>query len=160
MILATTRRAILILCLLSFFPLAFSSAAPKETADLQQMMSADEFKAAGLEKLSPEELQNLNKFLQGFRTETLAKAAKAASIEKLDLIVSSVVGEFTGLKGRTVIRLANGTAWRQANPDDNYKGAGRPGEYVNLPAVVMKKGLFGYKMRIAGTPEFYVTKIQ
>ncbi len=90
-------------------------------------------------------MQNFNKFLQGFRTETLAKAAKAASIEKLDLIVSSVNGEFTGLKGRTVIRLANGTAWRQANPEDNYKGAGRPGEYVNLPAVVMKKGLFGYK---------------
>ncbi len=159
MILATNRHAILILCLLSF-PLGANSAAQKETADLQQMMSADEFKAAGLEKLSPEELQNLNKFLQGFRTETLAKAAKAASIEKLDLIVSSVNGEFTGLKGRTVIRLANGTAWRQANPEDNYKGAGRPGEYVNLPAVVMKKGLFGYKMRIAGTPEFYVTKIQ
>ncbi len=68
MILATNRRAILILCLLSF-PLGAIAAAQKETADLQQMMSADEFKAAGLEKLSPEELQNLNKFLQGFPTE-------------------------------------------------------------------------------------------
>ncbi len=159
MILVTRQSAFLILCLV-ILPFAGASAAPKETADLQTMMSSDEFKAAGLEKLSPEELQNLNKFLQGFRTETLAKAAKAASIEKLDLIVSSVDGEFTGLTGRTVIRLANGTAWRQANPDDHYKGAGRPEEYVNLPAVVMKKGLFGYKLRIAGTPEFYVNKVQ
>jgi len=159
MVIVPSRSAILILFLLAM-PVAPALAAQKESADLQTMMSPDEFKAAGLEKLSPEELQNLNKFLQGFRTETLAKAAKAASIEKLDLIVSSVDGEFSGLKGRTVIRLANGTAWRQANPDDTYKGAGRPGEYVNLPAVVMKKGLFGYKMRIAGTPEFYVTKIQ
>jgi len=148
----------LFVALLAFIPLLLPAAdAP---ADIQQMMSPDQFKAAGLEKLSPEELEALNGFLQGYRSETLAKAEKAAKIEKLDLIISRVDGEFKGLTGKTIIRLANGTSWKQANIDDRYKGPGRPGEYVNLGAVVIKAGMFGYKMRIEGTPTFYVMKVK
>ncbi len=127
---------------------------------VQEMMTPEQFKAAGLNKLTPAELNKLNEFLLGFRQETLAKAETQAKIEKQDLIISRVDGAFEGLKGKTLIRLANGTVWKQANSSDRYKGPGRPGEYVNLAAVVMKKGLFGYKMRIEGTPEFYVTKVQ
>ena len=42
---------------------------------LQDMMTADEFKAAGLDKLSEEELKNLNGWLQGYRHSTATKAA-------------------------------------------------------------------------------------
>ncbi len=49
MTLVTRHRAFLILCLV-ILPFAGASAAPKETADLQTMMSSDEFKASGLEK--------------------------------------------------------------------------------------------------------------
>ena len=37
------------------------------SAGVQEVMSPGEFKAAGLNKLSPEELQKLNAWLQGYR---------------------------------------------------------------------------------------------
>src|SRR4029453_18622927 len=80
---------------------------------IQDMMSSAEFKAAGLNKLSPEELQKLNAWLQGYRdvTEKAAtkKATAVASRTKLDLLVSRVDGQFNGLTGRTIIRLEDGT---------------------------------------------------
>src|SRR5213596_232665 len=52
----------------------------KEAASemLQDMMTADEFKAAGLDKLSEDELKNLNAWLQGYRHTTATKAAEEA----------------------------------------------------------------------------------
>ena len=81
--------------------------------DIQQIMTPDEFKAAGLNKLSPDELTKLNAWLQGYRqvTEQAAekKATARASRTKLDVLVSRVDGTFNGLTGRTIIRLEDGT---------------------------------------------------
>ena len=96
--------------------------------DIQQIMTPDEFKAAGLNKLSPDELAKLNAWLQGYRqvTEQTAEkkaTARAAKVErtKMDLLVSRVDGTFNGLTGRTVIRLEDGTVWKQANADDRFR---------------------------------------
>jgi hypothetical protein len=40
------------------------------TGSIQEMMSPEEFKAAGLNKLSSEELEKLNAWLQGYREAT------------------------------------------------------------------------------------------
>ncbi len=127
---------------------------------LQDMMTAEEFKAAGLEKLSSEELKNLNAWLQGFREVAETKAAekataKAAKMAKLEQTLSRVDGTFTGLTGRTIIKLQDGTVWKQANIDDRYRA-----QVTDHPAVFVSRGPFGWKMRIEGTPEFYVNPVR
>jgi len=140
-----------------------TGAAPEETAgSIQQIMTPEEFRAAGLNKLSPDELQKLDAWLQGYRqvTEQTAEkkaTARAAKVEhaKMDLLVSRVDGTFNGLTGRTVIRLEDGTVWKQANADDRY----RP-KVTDHPAAVVIHGIFGYKMQVEGTQEFYVDPVR
>jgi hypothetical protein len=130
--------------------------------DIQQIMTPEEFKAAGLNKLSPEELAKLNAWLQGYRQVTVQAAekkatARAAKVErtKMDLLVSRVDGTFDGLTGRTVIRLEDGTVWKQANADDRYRS-----KVADHPAAAVIHGIFGYKMQIEGTQEFYVDPVR
>jgi hypothetical protein len=129
------------------------------SGSIQQMMSPAEFKAAGLNKLSPEELQKLDAWLQGYREVAEKTAEKKATARaertKLDVLVSRVDGNFNGLTGRTVIRLEDGTVWKQANADDRY----RP-KVTDHPAVAVIHGIFGYKMQVEGTQEFYVDPVR
>jgi len=127
---------------------------------LQDMMTAEEFKAAGLEKLSTEELKNLNAWLQGFREVAETKAAEKATAKaekkaKLEQTLSRVDGTFTGLTGRTIIKLEDGTVWKQANIDDRYRG-----QVTDHPMAFVSRSPFGWKMRIEGTPEFYVNPVR
>ena len=138
------------------------SAQPEMSGSIKEMMSAEEFKAAGLNKLSADELQKLDAWMQGYRqvTEQAAekKATAKASAEshaKMDLLVSRVDGSFQGLTGRTIIRLEDGTVWKQANADDRYRS-----RVTDHPAVAVIHGVFGYKMRIEGTQEFYVDPVR
>jgi hypothetical protein len=132
------------------------------SGDIQQIMTPAEFKAAGLNKLSPDELAKLNAWLQGYRQVTEQKAekkatARAAKVErtKMDVLVSRVDGTFNGLTGHTIIRLEDGTVWKQANADDLY----RP-KNTDHPAAVVIHGIFGYKMQIEGTQAFYVDPVR
>jgi hypothetical protein len=135
------------------------AAREKMSEDIQQIMSPEEFKAAGLNKLSPEELARLNAWLQGYRqvTEQAAekKATARASRTKLDVLVSRVDGTFDGLTGRTIIRLEDGTVWKQANADDRYRS-----RVTDHPAAVVIHGVFGYKMQLEGTQAFYVDPVR
>ncbi len=121
---------------------------------VQQMMTPEEFTAAGLNKLSPEERQKLDAWLQGYRETTEKKTEKKVkqSFFKFgEPMLSRVDGSFGGLKGRTLIKLEDGTVWKQANIDDHYG----PSPIDHPGAEVVHTG-FGYKMRIQGVPEFYV----
>jgi hypothetical protein len=135
------------------------AAREKMSDDIQQIMSPEEFKAAGLNKLSPDELARLNAWLQGYRqvTEQAAekKATARASRTKLDVLVSRVDGTFNGLTGRTVIRLEDGTVWKQANADDRYRS-----KVTDHPAAVVIHGVFGYKMQLEGSQPFYVDPVR
>jgi len=131
------------------------AARQQTSGDIQQMMTPDEFKAAGLSKLSPAELEKLNAWLQGYREVAEKKGQARAERTKMDLLVSRVDGSFDGLTGRTVIRLEDGTVWKQANADDRY----RP-KVTDHPAAVVIHGIFGYKMQIEGTQEFYVDPVR
>jgi len=145
----------------------------KPAKSIQEMMTPDEFKAAGLDKLSEDELQHLDAWMQGYRqtTEKTAseKAEKKATEEvkkvteqanartariKLDTLVSRVDGTFEGLKGHTLIKLEDGTVWKQANADDRYRA-----QETDHPAAMVIHGTFGYKMRIEGMTEFYVDPV-
>lgn len=133
--------------------------------DIQDSMTADEFKAAGLDKLSEDELKSLNAWLQGYRQKAETKAAEKATEEvtkkvakesrtKMDSALSRVDGTFTGLTGRTIIKLEDGSVWRQANADDRYRA-----QVTDRPPVKVTHTTFGYKMRIVGTGEFYVDPV-
>jgi hypothetical protein len=149
------RYSLLGLCVI--FTCAVSTHAAREEmlGSIQQMMTPAEFKAAGLNKLSPEELQKLDAWLQGYREVAEKKATARAARTKMDLLVSRVDGTFNGLTGRTVIRLEDGTVWKQANADDRF----RP-KVTDHPAAAVIHGIFGYKMQIEGTQEFYVDPVR
>ena len=83
------------------------------------------------------------------------KLPPALRVTKMDLIVSRVDGSFQGLTGRTIIRLEDGTVWKQANADDRYRS-----QVTDHPAAAVIHGVFGYKMRIEGTQEFYVDPVR
>lgn len=140
-----------------------------ERRPLQDMMTADEFRAAGLEKLSDAELKNLNAWLQGYRATTEKKVTEEvtqevtqkvtekvkASRPKLDTVVSRVAGTFNGLTGSTIIKLEDGSSWKQANSEDRH----RP-QITDHPSAAVMRTSFGWKMRIAGTPDFYVDPVR
>ena len=154
-------------CLIIGALFILGSAGPARAAEeilsgsIKEMMSPEEFKAAGLNKLSPEELEKLNAWLQGYReatekvTEKKAEKKALTSFFKHEPVVSRVDGSFAGLRGRTVIKLEDGTVWKQANIDDH---AG-PSPIEHPGAAVVWTG-FGYKMRIQGVPEFYVNPVK
>jgi hypothetical protein len=147
--------------------LLFTFAGPAQAAEelisgsIQQMMSPEEFRAAGLNKLSSDELQKLDAWLQGYR-EATQKATEITTEKKMkksffnrEPVVSRVDGSFAGLRGRTLIKLEDGTVWKQANLDDHYG----PSPIDHPGAAVVWTGL-GYKMRIQGVPEFYVNPVK
>src|SRR5438874_4734335 len=152
-------------------------ASPQKPAkSLEENMRPEEFKAAGLDKLSEDELQHLDAWLQGYRQSTQKKAAEQAQAKaeveikkatekateeanktartKLDSLASRVDGSIDGLKGHTQIRLEDGTVWKQVNADDHYRAT-----ITDHPAAVVLHTTFGYKMRIEGMPEFYVDPV-
>jgi hypothetical protein len=133
--------------------------------DIQDSMTAEDFKAAGLDKLSSEELRHLNAWLQGDRQKVETKAAEKATQEatkksasethaKMDALLSRVDGTFTGITGNTIIKLEDGTVWKQANRDDRFRA-----QITDSPPVKVSHTSFGYKMRVVGTGEFYVDPV-
>src|SRR5712692_4091089 len=95
--------------------------AEKPARGVEETMRPEEFKAAGLDKLSEDELQHLDAWLKGYRQSTQKKAteeAKKTAMTRIDTVVSRVDGSIEGIKGHTVIRLEDGTTWKQANADD------------------------------------------
>src|ERR1700741_763280 len=145
----------------AFFTLA--AAGPTRAADqilsgnIKEMMSPEEFKAAGLNKLSSEEMEKLNAWLQGYREatekvtekKTEKRVAASQSFFHHDPIVSRVDRSFGGLKGHTVIKLEDGTTWKQANLDDHWGPSP-----IDHPGVAVVWAGLGYKMRIQGVAEF------
>ncbi|KWV10255.1 hypothetical protein [Xanthomonas translucens] len=119
----------LVLCAALAVAAAPAAAQRAVSGDLQAQMSAQQFKAAGLDKLSPQELTALNDWLQGkVAKETAVALEKAKEEGRQEVIVknrgffdfgsqepieSTLVGTFSGFsKGRRYV-LANGQEWEQ-----------------------------------------------
>jgi hypothetical protein len=137
--------------------------AQDESGGIRQQMTPEEFKAAGLQKLTPQELAKLNAWIHGDRekavetavTATEKKAAQRAEKEKKSLIVSRIDGVWNGIARGGVIQLEDGSKWQLANKDEHYGGS------ADHPAVaVWKAGIFGWKMRVSRLAEFYVNPVK
>ena len=136
-----------------------------QNTSLRQLMTPEEFKASGLNKLSPDQLDHLERFLQGYREQTVQQVAKATE-EKIDpapkrdrathqaVVENHIKGPFTGLTGRTRVLLDNGSIWQQANENDKFPC------HLDSPDIVLVRTVFGYKMYVTGAPRwFYVRQV-
>ena len=154
-------RIPLVLMALAFAPLAWAQQSPPLTANVEQQMSAEQFKAAGLDKLSPQELAALNAWLQHKVTQETTKAVETAKEEGRKEVVaksrgffdfgtaepieSNIVGEFKGFSDGKKYTLANGQVWEQIEP------ATLPGVRKIDPKVSIKPGIFNsWYMKIDG----------
>lgn len=156
----------------------------KPAKSLGETMRPEEFKAAGLDKLSEDELQHLDAYLQGYRQAAKKKASEEAQAKadeqikqakeqaktdanvdtglggrsRMDALISRVDGHIDKVTGHTIIRLEDGTIWKQVNSIDRGDDAYRA-TVTERPNVVVFHTTFGYKMRIEGMPEFYVDPV-
>ena len=142
-----------------------ASVLAQQAPPIEQAMSADEFKAAGLDKLSAEELARLNTWLDR-RVQQEATAAVAAATEQAreegrrevveknrgffhfgseEPIVASIDGEFNGFGRGKRYRLDNGQVWEQTD------SAQLAGVRRTNPGVRIRPGVMGvWYMRIDG----------
>lgn len=141
--LSHARASLLALALL--LPLGAASAQQK----IEQQMSHEQFKSAGLDKLTPQELANLNAWLHGTLEVETAKAAEVAKQESgedrrglftrevREPVTATLTGGFNGLARGREFTLDNGQVWRQT--DD----ASLTGVHLDKPQVKITPGLVG-----------------
>jgi hypothetical protein len=131
--------------------LAFAPAAVLAQAPIEQQMTPEAFKAAGLDKLSPQELANLNAWLNNTLQVETSKAATVAKEQAIkeekernfanfgnkEPVIATLVGEFHGFgKGRRYT-LDNGQVWEQSDE------AELPGVHKTNPKVRIKPTIVG-----------------
>lgn len=110
---------------------------------LQQRMTPEEFKAAGLDKLSSDELKNLDGWLSGHGkvvTKMVDQAGKPVfypTTEKAGPVQARVKGTFAGFTGHTQVTIDNGQVWQQA---DGSKASCLSSEN---PKITIRRSLMG-----------------
>lgn len=154
----------LIPILLGFFalPLVLAQAQSGEFPGVQKAMPAEEFEQAGLNKLSPEERARLDDFIRSYVATTTEKAATTAvdkavkerGVAAPQVIQSNIVGVFSGYNGRSKFTLANGQVWQQSQE------VSRAYPRIDSPPVLITKGLWGWRMYIAGGGDIRVSKVR
>jgi hypothetical protein len=123
--------------------IAGAQSPPAATSTLEERMSQADFRAAGLDHLTPEQLKSLNTWLQThgagnaqYVTPTGEPVFYPDSGAR-DTIESHIAGTFTGWRGKTVFKLDNGQEWKQAE-----SGMYDAGKYED-PVVRIKPMLLG-----------------
>ena len=140
--------------------------APKPLADnvsLKDLMTPEQFKTAGLKKLSSEELQSLERFLQGYREQAVKEQVKATE-ERINpaprrdrstaqnVIEGQIQGHFAGLTGRTRVVLGDGSIWQQIDTAQKFTSN------LDNPDIVLVRTIFGYKMYVTGAIHWFYVK--
>lgn len=150
--------------------LACIAPAASAQQSLQQRMTAEEFRATGLEKLSAAELANLERWLQR-QVQEEASAATGAAVQQAreeareqarrevaeqsagrreappanEAVHSRIAGEFNGFGSGRKYTLENGQVWEQVD------AARLEGVRATNPAVTVAPGFFGaWYLRIDG----------
>lgn len=118
------------------------------SGSLRERMGAEQFKAAGLDKLSAEELKQLDNWITGVKTVVVEKVVEKQvekPAEDLSDIRSALVGEFRGWRGYTEFTLANGQVWMQAAPGELYTS-----KLTNPKVLLVHSGFSGWKLQVEG----------
>ncbi len=91
----------------------------QESGGLEQRMSSAEFSAAGLNKLTPQEMQNLDSWLNSHRkvttkvVDTTGAPVFYTDKSKRSKINAHLIGHFDGWSGHSQFTLDNGQVWKQ-----------------------------------------------
>ena len=149
-----------------FLSIALSAASAcafaQETAiePLRDAMSDGEFKAAGLDKLTAEELARLNAWLaRSAPSEAAIEKAREEGRQEVvkkhkgffdfgdgEPIKSRLVGEFKGFDAKRQYTLENGEVWQQTDATTLYGVRG-----TNLPVTIRPGALGAWWMRVEGS---------
>lgn len=137
------------LALAALLVLAPAVQAQEQAARIEQQMSAEQFMAAGLDRLDPEQLANLNAWLNraiDARTDQAVATAKQQVKEESrglmnfggsEPITGRISGEFRGFaKGRSYT-LDNGQVWQQTD------SASLTGVRMDAPEVKITPSIVG-----------------
>ena len=149
-----------ILIVLLFLSVTLSALAAGSFSSLEEQMTGKEFSAAGLDKLSQQQLDALNGWLRSHSVASLAPKVSATAAdseadqpelisededEKRTTITSKLTGTFDGWDGQTVFELENGQIWAQASKTKWYT------KEVENPVAIIEPGMFGtWRLHIEG----------
>ena len=124
------------------------------------LMSAAQFSAAGLSKLSPGELRELSKWVRthSLMTAELARTAalnpEPAPSSNPGMMETRMAGDFTGWDGGTVFEFVNGQLWRQTS-------FGTLHQYARSPKVTLVATGGGWRLQVEGVPQsIYVRRLR
>lgn len=140
-------------------------------SSLEEQMTGKEFDAAGLKKLSPQELTELNTWIRQHSLATLATATAATTTSETSApkkkdgkkdggerttVTSKLIGTFTGWDGQTVFKLENGMIWAQKGKKKFHS------KEIANPVVTVEPGMFGtWRLNVEGVDkECKVVRIQ
>ncbi len=157
----------------------------KKAASSVGEMSPEEFKRAGLDKLSPEELKTLNEWMRGYKHQAETRAAAEATEQareqgkqegkqeakeearaeakkefnrtwlSTDRIYSRIEGQFHGL-GRGGKKILIVLEDGTVWKQANEMDRVNDPKLVDNPPVMITHSMMGYKMHVIGAGEFWV----
>jgi len=128
-----------------------------QTPALEDRMGQTQFRAAGLHKLDPAELQALDAWIAAQSVEPAARTGERGPAMRRDgdagmraepvatAVSSTLVGRFEGFSRGREYTLANGQVWRQTG-DTPLQGVRADGPAVEITPA----RLGGWWMRVAG----------
>lgn len=114
-----------------------------EFSTLEERMSRSDFTAAGLDRLSPEQLKSLNDWLRKHGLAPGAPVARGDALEfypeekEREVVEAHIAGRLDGWMGKTTFKLDNGQVWQQA------ESGVRTDLGLNAPAVRIKPMMLG-----------------
>lgn len=170
---------------------AAAEATPKKKKPANSVgeMSPEEFKRAGLDKLSPEELKTLNQWLRGYKMQTEERAAAQATEQareqgkqegkqeakeearadakkefnrswlNTDRIYGRIQGQFHGL-GRGGKKILIVLEDGTVWKQANEMDRVNDPKLVDNPPVMITHSVTGYKMHVIGAGEFWVNPVR
>lgn len=129
----------------AIFGLVAGSACAAGFSSLEERMSQSEFHAAGLDKLSPDELKTLDDWLRSHNAVVTTVITTTPSGQPVfyakdsdrEVVQSHIDGSFSGWTGHTVFKLENGQEWTQAESGSYNCGK------ADHPSVKVKPMLLG-----------------
>jgi hypothetical protein len=150
-----TRIAMLVIVVLMICSIPVVS---QEQIKMQDLLTAEQMKSAGLHKLTASELETLNAYiaiivkvaLENDNTSNSSGSPASSS----DVIESRISGEFTGWEGETIFKLMNGQVWQQSSYAYTY-------HYAYMPEVTIYRVGSQYKLKVEGVSgSIYVKQIR
>ena len=129
------------------------TASEEASFSLEDELSVEKFEALGLQKLSANELRELSKWIDNYKTSPKLEVV-TGDIEEDYFLVSAIDGSFEGWSGSTIFRLKNGQIWQQ-------RLSGKWKYNKQSPNVRIKKNFFGYfVMRVDDRKSIGVKRIK